>query len=143
MEFTRRSAYGTRSPYTIQYRRKTSRRCAFSSSLLTRTAAEVVRGLPHGFFSLFFPDDCRICETPLDRITRVPVCARCLTSPEPLAADYFCTLCNTPFANGFPLDEHGVCAACRSGLRGFDSAASFGFYEGPLRTLIHLLKYAG
>jgi ComF family protein len=45
--------------------------------------------------------------------------------------------------NGYPLDEHGVCAACRSGLRGFDSAACFGFYEGSLRSLIHLFKYAG
>lgn len=60
-----------------------------------------------------------------------------------MVADHFCTLCNTPFTNRFPLDEHGVCAACRSGLRGFDAAASFGFYEGRLRTLIHLFKYAG
>ena len=84
-----------------------------------------------------------MCELPLRRITRVPVCDSCLASPEPLSADFFCSLCSTPFANSFPLDEYGVCAACRAGLRGFDSAASFGFYEGPLRTLIHLLKYAG
>jgi ComF family protein len=29
------------------------------------------------------------------------------------------------------------------GLRAFDRAASFGAYEGPLRSLIHLLKYHG
>jgi len=45
--------------------------------------------------------------------------------------------------NAYPLDEKGVCAACRSGLRGFDRAASFGLYEGPLRKLIHLYKYSG
>jgi ComF family protein len=28
-------------------------------------------------------------------------------------------------------------------LRGFDRAASFGLYEGPLRSLIHLYKYSG
>jgi len=28
-------------------------------------------------------------------------------------------------------------------LRGFDHAASFGLYEGPLRSLIHLYKYSG
>jgi len=28
-------------------------------------------------------------------------------------------------------------------MNGFDSAASYGFYEGPLRKLIHLYKYAG
>ena len=73
----------------------------------------------------------------------MPVCAACLASPEPLSANYFCSCCNTPFLNGYPLDEHGVCAACRSGLRGFDNAVCFGFYEGSLRRLIHLFKYAG
>ena len=32
---------------------------------------------------------------------------------------------------------------CRSGLRGFDRATCFGFYEGTLRSLIHLYKYSG
>ncbi len=119
-------------------------RCAFSSSLLTRTAApRILRGIPDGIFTLFFPDDCRICERPLTRWTRVPVCPDCLHSPAPLEADYFCAACNTPFLNPFPLDEKGLCAACRAGLRGFDRAASFGFYEGALRDLIHLFKYSG
>jgi ComF family protein len=92
---------------------------------------------------LFFPDDCRICKRALVKWTRVPVCAECLASPAPLEADYFCAVCNTPFLNAWPLDDRGVCAACRSGLRGFDHAASFGRYEGSLRTLIHLFKYSG
>jgi len=120
------------------------RRCAFSSSSIARTAAfHLVRGIPHGIFTLFFPDDCRICNHPLGEWTRVPVCGDCLASPAPLDADYFCTVCNTPFLNPWPLDESGVCAACRSGLRGFDRATSFGIYEGPLRSLIHLFKYSG
>jgi ComF family protein len=73
----------------------------------------------------------------------VPVCHECLISPAPLESEFFCTSCHTPFANGYPLDAHGVCAACRSGLRAFDRAASFGFYEGSLRSLIHLYKYRG
>jgi ComF family protein len=92
---------------------------------------------------LFFPDNCRICQRALDKFTRVPVCRDCLTSPAPLEADYFCAVCNTPFLNSFPLDERGVCAACRAGLRGFDRAASFGLYEGTLRKLVHLYKYSG
>jgi ComF family protein len=71
------------------------------------------------------------------------VCSDCLESPAPLEADYFCAVCNTPYLNGWPLDEQGVCAACRAGLRGFDHAASFGNYEGSLRSLIHLFKYSG
>ncbi len=34
-----------------------------------------------------------------------------------------------------------MCALCRLGVSGFDAAYSFGFYEGPLRRLVHLLKY--
>ena len=39
------------------------------------------------------------------------------------------------------MDAEGRCALCRSGLRGFDAAYCFGFYEGTLRELIHLYKY--
>jgi competence protein ComFC len=49
--------------------------------------------------------------------------------------------CRAPFRNRFPLDEQGRCALCRRGLRGFDAAYSFGFYEDELRELIHLFKY--
>jgi ComF family protein len=56
-------------------------------------------------------------------------------------AEFFCSSCRTPFQNAFPLDANGRCALCRSGLRGFDAAYSFGTYEGVLRKLIHLYKY--
>jgi ComF family protein len=64
-----------------------------------------------------------------------------MAAPEPLSAEFFCSSCRTPFENSFPLDSAGRCALCRSGLRGFDAAYSFGAYEGVLRDLIHLLKY--
>jgi ComF family protein len=60
-----------------------------------------------------------------------------------MAADYFCTVCRTPFRNPYPLDAAGQCAPCRLGLRGFDAAYCYGAYEGVLRDLIHLYKYAG
>lgn len=59
-----------------------------------------------------------------------------------MAAEYFCVSCRTPFLNRFPLDEEGRCRLCRNGLRGFDAAYCFGQYEGALRELIHLFKYA-
>ena len=64
-----------------------------------------------------------------------------MAAPEPLSAEFFCSSCRTPFENSFPLDEAGRCGMCRSGLRGFDAAYSFGAYEGVLRNLIHLFKY--
>ena len=71
----------------------------------------------------------------------MPVCRACLAKPEPLAAEYFCVQCRAPFRNAFPLDAQGRCALCRRGVRGFDAAYSFGFYEDALRDLIHLFKY--
>lgn len=71
----------------------------------------------------------------------MPVCRACLAKPEPLAAEYSCVQCRAPFASKFPLDEQGRCALCRRGVRGFDAAYSFGFYENELRELIHLFKY--
>jgi ComF family protein len=50
--------------------------------------------------------------------------------------------CRTPFQNAFPLDASGRCALCRTGQRGFDIAWCFGAYEGTLRGLIQLYKYA-
>jgi ComF family protein len=73
-------------------------------------------------------------------MSRVPVCPACL-EPAPLDAEFFCVSCRTPFLNRFPLDAEGRCALCRGGLRGFDSAYSFGLYDGVLRELIHLYKY--
>jgi len=90
---------------------------------------------------LLFPDDCRLCGLPLRNLSRVPVCEACLRLPSPLAADFFCAACRTPFSSPFPLDASGRCALCRSNLRGFDTAYSYGAYEGALRDLIHLLKY--
>lgn len=72
----------------------------------------------------------------------MPVCRACLAKPEPLAADYQCVQCLSPFLSRFPLDKEGRCALCRRGVRGFDAAYSFGFYEDELRKLIHLFKYA-
>jgi ComF family protein len=69
------------------------------------------------------------------------VCPECLAAPEPLAADFYCVCCRTPFLNAAPLDEEGRCELCRRGLRGFDAAYSYGAYEGTLRDLIHLFKY--
>src|SRR5262245_38445468 len=120
-------------------------RWVFSSSRLTQFAelgSSAVRTTFHALFSLFFPDDCRICGDALHEATRIPVCARCLKKPEPLSAEFFCARCRTPFQNGFPLDSEGRCAICRSGLRGFDAAYCFGLYEGALRKLIHQFKYS-
>jgi ComF family protein len=120
------------------------RRWVFSSTRRAAVASNgpsVIRTASHALFSLFFPDDCRVCGQLLTEVTRVPVCRRCLRAPEPLSAEFFCVSCRTPFQNSFPLGDDGRCALCRHGLRGFDAAYCFGAYDGVLRELIHLFKY--
>lgn len=110
---------------------------------LSARAVALLRPLSSPLFSLLFPDSCRLCDAPLQQVSRVPVCPACLDRVEPLTADYFCRACHTPFLTPYPLDEQQLCTVCRLGMRGYDRAYSFGFYEGPLRGLIHLLKYQG
>jgi ComF family protein len=43
-------------------------------------------------FFTFFPADCRICGSPLLRVSRLPVCKSCLTALRPLKGSY-CTVC--------------------------------------------------
>jgi ComF family protein len=120
-------------------------RWVFSSSrrkAIANFGLLTVRTTSHALFSLFFPDECRVCGEPLREVTRIPVCRRCLRAPQPLSAEFFCVSCRTPFQNAFPLDADNRCALCRGGLRGFDAAYCFGAYEGVLRELIHLFKYA-
>lgn len=117
-------------------------RWVFSSSGQTTSFGPPgVQSAFHALFSLFFPDDCRVCGRPLQDVTRIPLCRECLLPPEPFRAEYFCASCRTPFLNAFPLDSQGRCALCRQGLRGFDAAYCFGSYEGLLREWIHLYKY--
>jgi ComF family protein len=92
-------------------------------------------------FNLVFPDECRLCDRPLTGVSRIPVCSSCLKLPQPLQSDYFCRVCRTPFVDAYPLDEHDLCTVCRESLVNFDTAYSYGSYEGPLQKLIQLFKY--
>ena len=58
-----------------------------------------------------------------------------------MAAEYACAACHTPFVSAYPPDERGLCALCRLGAPGYERAFSYGFYDGPLRRLIHLFKF--
>jgi ComF family protein len=105
--------------------------------------AKGVRALLNSTISLLFPDDCRVCGSALSEFSRIPVCSKCLTEPQPLVAEYSCSDCKTPFLNAAPLDEQGRCTLCRLGLQGFDAVYTYGSYEGPLRDLVHLFKFGG
>src|SRR5690242_11053139 len=131
-----------RSGCTLEFRR----RWVFSSSyllpnLVARGASRAVNKAACGLLNLLFPGECQVCGEALHQFTRIPVCAACLTAPEPLQADYFCVACHMPFVSRAPLDESGRCSLCRLGLQGFDAVYTYGPYEGVLQNLVHLFKY--
>jgi ComF family protein len=106
-----------------------------------RPARAALRGL----FNLVFPDQCRICSAPLEDISRIPVCQKCLAAPQSIDAEYWCDRCRAPFLTPWFL-VNGFCDICRDDesantVKGFDTAYSFGPYEGELRRLIQLYKY--
>lgn len=97
------------------------------------------------FFTLF-PADCRICGSPLLRVSRLPVCASCLTAVRPLQGAY-CAVCGEGLHIPMRLDAGGGsnddvrCLLCQRIDPPFERAVAYGSYEGELRDLIHLLKF--
>ena len=57
-------------------------------------------------------------------------------------AEFSCRICQTPFIDSYPLDEHDLCTVCRESKAGFDASYSYGSYEETLRELIRLFKYS-
>jgi ComF family protein len=87
--------------------------------------------------STLFPADCRICRTPLTRVSRLPVCNACLDSIHRPDCQT-CARCGERLESQF---AEGLCGMCRRMEPHFVRASAYGAYDGGLRDLIHLLKY--
>jgi len=126
------------------------RRVVFSSSGdLTRASgalfrrrgspvANVVRGAFDSVVTLLFPSDCRLCGLPLATCSHLPVCSECLESVQPIAGGR-CLLCGERLFSGL---GQSLCGECLAERPPFVRASAYGSYDGGLRELIHLLKYA-
>lgn len=91
--------------------------------------------------SVIFPAPCRICQATLDTASRVPVCARCLTSFDRIAAP-ICDCCGRPILSPHVAGSIQIlCRLCRLKTFGFDMARSFAYYNSPMVRAILLLKH--
>ncbi|HYW37072.1 MAG TPA: ComF family protein [Terriglobales bacterium] len=102
-------------------------------------------------FFTFFPADCRICGSPLIRVSRLPVCETCLVALRPLKGSY-CAVCGAAMHLPGCMD-HGEadrggadrgevrCLLCQRVDPPFERAVAYGSYDGGLRDLIHVLKF--
>jgi ComF family protein len=94
-------------------------------------------------FAVLFPSDCRICDAPLTRISRLPVCQECLDGMSRIGSAV-CATCGERLFSSYALagvGEESLCGLCRRLQPPFERAVAYGSYEGGLRELIHLLKY--
>jgi len=108
--------------------------------------------LAASLFFTFFPSDCRICNSPLLRVSRLPVCVDCLSGLTPLTGSY-CAVCGAAIHLPAYLDPDQVdsdaasnagevrCLLCQRVDPPFERAVAFGSYESGLRDLIHILKF--
>jgi ComF family protein len=87
--------------------------------------------------------DCAACGQLLEQPTRGPVCGICWASILPITPPV-CDRCGDPLPTwrdiSVPLAS---CARCRRMRRSIDRARAIGEYTGPLRAIVHALKYEG
>jgi ComF family protein len=107
--------------------------------VLRSTASNTV----HSLTSVIFPDDCRVCGSPLSGFSLLPVCDSCWSN-LPVQMGALCACCgeSLPGDAGAPANET-LCRMCRAAAPPFEKAVAHGVYATKLRALVHLLKYDG
>jgi ComF family protein len=111
-------------------------RAALGDDIRLDLSAAAARLLVDPFLAVVFPSACPACGRLLAHPGRGPLCEPCWASlPRHLAVSCRC---------GLPLPPAlSACGRCRRGRQPFAAGASLGPYEGPLRVVLHELKYAG
>ena len=94
----------------------------------------------NGLLRTFMSPMCAACRTPLAQPLDGPVCPACW-SAVPRISPPWCHRCGDMLASDRDLEL--ICPRCVRTPPAFDAARSAGLYEGPLRELIHALKYEG
>jgi len=114
-------------------------------SIAPRSLSSWAGRAAESLFAVLFPADCRICAAPLTGISRLPVCAACLNQILPVQG-HLCSVCGERLLSLHAVpasDGPMLCPFCSRVEQHFAKAVAYGSYEGGLRELIHLLKYAG
>jgi len=93
-----------------------------------------------------FPSDCRVCDGPLLRAGRLPICDACSTD-VPRQSTALCDRCGEALdvdmesARMAVPTEGLLCHPCRVVPPMFERAVAYAVYQDRLREMIHLLKY--
>src|SRR3954470_11435022 len=105
----RRAAGGCWGAGVLGYTEGTARRFVFSSSERIRARGQdlpessrpagTLFALVEGLFAALFPSDCRLCNAPLENISRLPVCPDCLARMAPARRES-CFVCGERLLRG-------------------------------------------
>jgi ComF family protein len=101
------------------------------------TFASAARLVVDPVLALVFPTSCAACGRSMDHPRSGPLCEGCWGA-LPRHAGGVCGCGVT-----LPSPHADVCGRCRRGLSPFERGASLGPYDGPLRIVIHELKFRG
>lgn len=86
-----------------------------------------------------YPPRCRCCDASLDHDDGIRICQACWQKAELIRGD-LCSSCGYPISDLNP-ERRGHCARCPSPPVHFDAARAAAAYDGPIRSLVHALKF--
>jgi ComF family protein len=99
------------------------------------------RRLADGALAVLLAPACAACRAPLDAPTRGPVCGACWAGIVPITPPV-CDACGDPLASWRVISlEHARCPRCRRRGTRVTRTRAVGAYDGPLRDIVHALKY--
>ena len=92
------------------------------------------------FLDILFPPRCHYCKGFIPDDDGLHLCPRCREGCR-LIRSPLCSRCGIPFVTD--QGEDHLCGACAVGPPSFTAARAAALFEGPVRELIHRLKYNG
>ena len=94
-----------------------------------------------GLLAVLLAPPCAACERPLDHPTRSVVCDSCWQAIVPFRPPV-CARCGDPLPSWRVISiDAGLCPRCRRTSGRVSCAGAIGAYDGPLRAIVHALKY--
>ena len=106
-------------------------------------ASAFSRKIIDSFLSIVLAPVCAACDHPLDEPTRGPVCQSCWQQIKPFTPP-LCNVCGDPRQSWRSMSvEFNICPRCHQRQHLVSRARAIGEYDGPLRAVIHALKYDG
>ncbi|HSC27446.1 MAG TPA: ComF family protein [Vicinamibacterales bacterium] len=103
----------------------------------------MLRTIADSLIGVLLAPSCVGCDRPLAEPTRGAVCARCWAGVVPFTPP-LCRRCGDPLPSWRVISvASDTCPRCRRRRSAIAMSGAIGAYDGPLRRIVHALKYSG